>query len=138
MRPIYEAHECRTMVGSFRRLELGAPLPCGEFIRVILLMTKCAPHTCLLQLGGLQAKARDFFWIYTTAYVSLLAFGALNFAIPSNSSLSEFIVNLLGMFFATNLVCLREYIQGKTRQCRIDRICLMKTFFSQESQLYPD
>ena len=101
-------------------------------------MTKCAPHTCLLQLGGLQAKARDFFWIYATAYVSLLAFGALNFAIPSNSSLSEFIVNLLGMFFATNLVCLREYIQGKTRQCRIDRICLMKTFFSQESQLYPD
>lgn len=63
-------------------------------------------------LGGLQVKARDIFWIYATAYASLLAFGALNFAIPSDHALSEFIVNLLGMFVATNLVCLREYIQG--------------------------
>lgn len=73
-------------------------------------------------------KARDFFWIYATAYASLLAFGALNFAIPSDNALSEFIVNLLGMFVATNLVCLREYIQGEISSLE-QHFFLIKSFF---------
>ena len=58
--------------------------------------------------------------------MSLLFFGTLNFAIPSENALSEFIVNSLGMFFATNLVCLREYIQGETRSVDTEQMSLIE------------
>lgn len=64
-------------------------------------------------LGGLNIHPRSFLGHYVVAYPSLLLFGALNFACPEPScGLPSYIVNAIGLFFATNLACLREYVTG--------------------------
>jgi hypothetical protein len=62
-------------------------------------------------LGGLQVRLRDMPNHYIIAYISLILFGALNFQDNFNG-LSSFLVNIIGLFFATNLSCFKEYITG--------------------------
>lgn len=61
-------------------------------------------------LAGLNVHPRGFFGPYAVAYPSLLVFGALNFAFEH--SLPSYIVNAIGLFIATNLACLREFMTG--------------------------
>ena len=65
-------------------------------------------------LGGLQVRPRDMLMNYGIAYLSLVLFGALNFAGSEGEGvgLNEFLVDIIGLFFATNLSCLREYVTG--------------------------
>jgi hypothetical protein len=62
--------------------------------------------------AGLQTRPRDMIVQYSIAYVSLILFGAMNFAGPDGGDLGipSLIVNIIGLFVATNLACLTEYI----------------------------
>lgn len=51
---------------------------------------------------------------YVITYLSLLVFGALNFARPPTGlGVNEFLINIIGLFVATNLACFREFLTGK-------------------------
>ena len=67
-------------------------------------------------LGGLQVRVRDMPFQYIIAYLSLMVYGALNFAGPNGGGvgLNEFLVNIIGLFFTTNLCCLLEYTTGRS------------------------
>ena len=62
-------------------------------------------------LGGLQVRPRDMPSHYSIAYVSLIIFAVLNFQ-PGANVLPDFVVNIIGLFVATNFACLKEYISG--------------------------
>jgi uncharacterized membrane protein YjjP (DUF1212 family) len=62
-------------------------------------------------LGGLQVRVRDMPNHYIIAYITLLLFGALNFQEDCNG-LTTFLVNIIGLFVATNLSCLKEFMTG--------------------------
>jgi len=66
-------------------------------------------------LVGLQVHPRDFLSHATITYVSLLVFGALNFAgqqATGSIGLSVSLVNIIGMFVAANFGCMYEYLTG--------------------------
>lgn len=62
-------------------------------------------------LGGLQVRPRDMPSHYSIAYVSLIIFAVLNFQ-DGATGLPNFMVNIIGLFVATNFACFKEYISG--------------------------
>jgi hypothetical protein len=65
-------------------------------------------------LGGIQVRPRDIPGSYIIAYLSLVMFGALNFARADEGGLglNEFLINIIGLFVATNLSCFRQLVTG--------------------------
>jgi len=52
---------------------------------------------------------------YIVAYVSLVVFGFLNFGVINSVDsvgLSSSLINIIGLFVATNLACLKEFLTG--------------------------
>lgn len=66
-------------------------------------------------LVGLVVHPRDLPAQYIITYLSLVVFGALNFANQEDGGLglNEFLCNIIGLFVASNLACFREYFTGK-------------------------
>lgn len=62
-------------------------------------------------LGGLQVRPRDMPSHYSIAYVALIIFAVLSFQ-DGWKGLPNFMVNIIGLFAATNFACLEEYITG--------------------------
>ena len=62
-------------------------------------------------LANLNVRPRDIPAQYLITYLSLLVYGALNFAL--GEAVNQYLTNIIGLFVATNLACFREYITGK-------------------------